>query len=119
MTTDQIQKNVKLGQLAATFMQLIDGEIAALPPDDQQRVWQRLFEVKGAVPAAVAKDAELSYDEARRWAEKEKLVFGKYAGQRMCDVPADYLEWLVSQPDFRSSLERYMRSSYYQDVHSK
>ena len=42
--------------------------------------------------------------------DKETMPFGKHKGQRIADVPLDYLLWLDDQPDFRRSLWRYLGS---------
>ena len=42
------------------------------------------------------------------------IPFGQYAGEVIGSVPLPYLEWLDSQPDFRSLLRRYLASKQVQ-----
>lgn len=42
--------------------------------------------------------------------ESMTLPFGKYQGVRLCDVPLDYLQWLVAeQEEFYAMLRAYLR----------
>jgi uncharacterized protein (DUF3820 family) len=61
-----------------------------------------------------AKATRLSVDpmtnaESREFGD-ERMPFGKHSGQRIDEVPREYLDWLDGQPDFRRELARYLRS---------
>jgi uncharacterized protein (DUF3820 family) len=54
-------------------------------------------------------------DKAERQAfEDSAVMFGKHAGERVGDVPLEYLEWLDSQYDFRQQLKRYLATDLLQ-----
>ena len=40
-------------------------------------------------------------DPNKRLTDNDLMPFGKYMGERMEDVPADYLHWLWTQCNFR------------------
>ncbi len=118
---ESMRANVVARDKAKEIRELIDAEIAELEPDKQSRFWDYLFEgVVGKRGAEVEESKQaMSYDDARTFARAKTFPFGKHQDKLVIDVPADYLEWLAYQPDFRKELERYMVSSYYRDVHAK
>lgn len=52
-------------------------------------------------------DDEASAFEARR------MPWGKYKGKQIDEVPLDYLQWVLDQPDtFKAEIERYLASEW-------
>lgn len=118
---ESIRRNKAIREKAAELKSLVDSEISELDDKGRSRFWDELFSLVVGRSGSQAKEAEdaLSYDDARVWARATRMPFGKHQGEQVLDVPPSYFEWLEQQPDFRRQLGRYLRSSYYRDVHAK
>lgn len=55
-------------------------------------------------------DQPMSDKSAAIYGRETVFPFGKYAGQRVDEVPIDYLAMLVDDNDFKKQLRRYLRS---------
>jgi len=82
------------GQAAVHFWESLNGLVADVLP---------------VTPAKTAPIPAMTDAEARQFGQTT-MPFGKHSGQRVDEVPIDYLEWLDEQPDFRRDLNRYLRS---------
>ena len=57
----------------------------------------------------------MTSQEAREWAKKTEIEFGKHSGKTVCRVPLGYLLWLDRELDFRRDLHRYLASPRVQE----
>lgn len=53
-------------------------------------------------------------DRTKPLTDESPMPFGKYSGQKMCNVPADYLSWLAEQDwiDEWPNVEDYIESNW-------
>lgn len=119
--SESIKANIEARKKAAEMKTLLDEEISEFSDSQKSRFWDDLFElVTGKFDREgieSSRDA-MSYDEAMKFAHTE-MIMGKHKGKRILDIPPDYFEWMASQPDYRKVLNRYLKSSYYRDVHER
>jgi hypothetical protein len=91
-----------VGPAALHFWLPLLKKIAAIVPE-QLHPWRNI--PAGVVPMDGPE---------RRLFGASKVAFGRYTGERVDDVPLEYLEWLDSQYDFRHQLKRYLATEHLQ-----
>lgn len=116
-----IGANIAARQAAEAVVDLINGELRTLIDQHGQDALAPFFatlrecyldnltvevEVERA-PARPMTDGEASAFEARR------MPWGKHKGKTIDEVPLDYLQWVLDQPDtFKVEIERYLISEW-------
>ena len=94
-------------------------DLEVLGPAGRQAFWESLMErataalTKFAHPAGPELDRDTNRpmsDPAARAFGSEEMQFGKYAGQRIDEVPLGYLALLVDDNAFKRKLRRYLQS---------
>ena len=118
-----IEANIKARRLADDALTLII-ELLAESRDNRggdfgRRFWRAIAEAAtkqaGDSPAASGQDAAaqpaMTDEESRRFGQTP-MRFGKHAGDRIDDVPIDYLIWLAEyqRNNFKDDLRRYVQS---------
>lgn len=124
MTAEQLMNTSKLTARIAgrkfgeELVELILSEsrthpVSATHPDFAAAVFEAVHKAMAGVlkvePPKPAKDAPMSYEEAREWERRTKIEFGQHSGSLVKDVPLDYLLWLDGDK-FRGELKRYLAS---------
>lgn len=93
---------------AREIMAVIEAETAGKSKD-----WMTAFrdEFQPPAPEPKAGEAEMTDTEARRF-ETLPIEFGKYAGQKVADIPLPYLDYIVgdSNRHFIKELGRYLKN---------
>jgi uncharacterized protein (DUF3820 family) len=81
------------------------------------RFWEVLAELvasKLPAPAVDPANEPMEYAEAAKF-ERDEMPYGKYQGERIGEVPPDYLTWFSDGDEFKRRLNRYVRSQMFQD----
>jgi len=123
-----IEENViarQYADVAMAFVLTVGSEGVDLSPDGKRKYFEALrhaldglLGIEKTAPTKPATAAKGWTDQqALKWSKETTMPFGKYAGERICDVPADYLEFLDGLPDFRQDLGRYLATEHYQRHH--
>lgn len=75
--------------------------------------WETLLElVQGEIPNEQENSTELvpMTDQEVTHFRRETMPFGKYAGNDVKDIPLDYLDYLIGQPDNLTPFRRYLKN---------
>lgn len=124
-----IAANIAARQAAETVIDLINGELRSLIDAHSQDALAPFFttlrecygvnltvEVVKEVERAPRGPRPMTDDEARAF-EKRPMPWGKHKGKLISEVPVDYLQWVLDQPDtFKVDIERYVRSDWVRDA---
>lgn len=92
-----IDESKPLGAEARVFWERLQSQIAALINIEPPR-------------PKVDKAKPMGEQEASEWEEKTEMAFGKHKGEKVRDVPIDYLLWLDETNEFGRQLTRYLGS---------
>lgn len=124
-----IAANIAARQAAETVVDLINGELRTLIDAHTQDALIPFFatlrecygdnltvEVVKEVERAPRGPRPMTDDEARAF-ERRSMPWGKHKGKLISEVPLDYLDWVLDQPDtFKVDIERYVRSDWVRDA---
>lgn len=106
-------------QLARTFMDLLKEEVSKIQYEEAVKAfWEELSEIMlnehgpiQAPPPPKPKSTGMS-DRVVKLFKKELMPFGKFEGEKIEDVPLQYLDWLVGEDDdaLNGRLKRYLKN---------
>lgn len=114
---EQLTANVLGRRKAEDALTVAEELLTELPPLAHSRFWETLaaytMQKCGWTPEnkLAVRPAPLTYDEAIAF-EQQIVPFGKYAGQRVGDVPATYWTY-ITEGDFNRNLSRYLASDHF------
>lgn len=110
---EKIRDNIRIGQIADTIYMLACDEAETLQdPEQKTRFWKVLAALAtDRVPKASppSRDEPMTDEESRSF-EGKRMLFGKYEGFPISQIPIEYLEWLADQKVFYVDVVRYLTS---------
>ena len=106
-----ILENVAARRAAETVVVLMEEE-ATDPEISKDNFWKIVVGAipKEYVPVQASPGLKPMTDMESQGFENTCMEFGKHNGERMGDVPIDYLFWLDEQDNFSKLLKRYLLS---------
>lgn len=110
---EEIKQRMAARMEARQIVELITTTHGAYRAHEQEAFTTALRnELNLVLASAEAKvDVEPMSDEVARRFGNNTMGFGKYVGQRIDEIPIDYLLWFVEQKDtFKQELRRYIKS---------
>lgn len=112
-----VEDNIQAKQAADAVHSLAMDEAMLFHGESVIRYWQRLYDHIVAVlpeslqPKRVVESQVVPMTDAESRAFGNlKMGFGKHSGERLDEVPYEYLLWLDEQNNFAYELRRYMAS---------
>jgi len=103
----------KLATCALEFLDIALKDVERDHPKGIDRFWEEIVQHIPKQYLPVSRDLPMTEQEAKAYG-KTTMVWGKYKGTVMADVPLSYLVWLDAQDDDRRQLNRYLRSDLVQ-----
>jgi hypothetical protein len=114
MEANVITERQKARELARECAELCVDSALEVIPEARAMFWQELLKIIPAAPAPVAPPSRAAIepfsDHQARCFGASKMPFGKHQGQRIDEVPIDYLAMLAEGNEWTQSLRRYLAS---------